>query len=191
MIAATCISPLILGLASFNVVTGAAINAVKNPEVIPGAGLPTLKELSITSDDLYKIGRPDSSFKTFSSDESVITSSIQARFEPKCGPSDSAYVNVNEIIACYNYLKKLGNQNCVAPSGLDIAHFCYAGAAEVSGQSINPNGSSSYCKHVADAVLWSVDHCTRGDQSVAGFQAATGNGNLIVGSTSKQYIGSK
>lgn len=162
MIAATCISPLILGLASFNVVTGAAINAVKNPEVIPGAGLPTLKELSITSDDLYKIGRPDScmietfnmskayymlttiAFKTFSSDESVITSSIQARFEPKCGPSDSAYVNVNEIIACYNYLKKLGNQNCVAPSGLGIAHFCYAGAAEVSGQSINPNGSSSY-----------------------------------------------
>ena len=22
--------------------------------------------------------------------------------------------------------------------------------------------------HVADAVLWTVDHCTRGDQSVAG-----------------------
>lgn len=83
-------------------------------------------------------------FKTFSSDESAKTSSIHARFEPKCGPSDSAYVNVNEIIACYNYLKKLGNQNCVAPSGLGIAHFCYAGTAEVSGQSIDPNGSSSY-----------------------------------------------
>lgn len=66
-----------------------------------------------------------------------------------------------------------------------------------------------FCSHhVADAVLWSVDHCTRPDQSVAGkfvfikiskskanmakgFQAATGNGDLIVGSTSKQYIGTK
>lgn len=78
------------------------------------------------------------------SDESLKSSSIQARFEPKCGPTDYAYTNVDGVIACYNYLKALGNQNCVAPSGLGIAHFCYAGAAEVSGQSFNPSGSSSY-----------------------------------------------
>ncbi|KFY94617.1 hypothetical protein V500_03126 [Pseudogymnoascus sp. VKM F-4518 (FW-2643)] len=121
----------------------------------------------------------------------VKTSSIEARFEPKCGPVDSAYVNVNDVIACYNHLKKLNTQKCVAPSGLGIAHFCYAGKAEVTGQSLNPKGSSSYCRDVASAVLWSVDHCTRGDQSVAGFNAAGGNGDLIVGSTSKSYIGSK
>ncbi|OBT80469.1 hypothetical protein VF21_00877 [Pseudogymnoascus sp. 05NY08] len=191
MVATTYVTPAILALASFNVVAGAAIDAIKTPEVIPGPGLPSLKELGLTSADLYKIGRPDSSVKESSGDDSVKTSSIQARFEPRCGPTDYAYVNVNDVIACYNYLKALGNQNCVAPSGLGIAHFCYAGAAEVTGQSLNPSGSSSYCHHVADAVLWSVDHCTRGDQSVAGFQAATGNGDLIVGSTSKQYIGSK
>lgn len=60
MVAAAYIAPVILALASFNVVAGAAINSVKNPEVIPGPGLPSLKELGITSDDLYKIGRPDS-----------------------------------------------------------------------------------------------------------------------------------
>ncbi|OBT61319.1 hypothetical protein VE03_09526 [Pseudogymnoascus sp. 23342-1-I1] len=180
MIAATYISPLILGLALFNVVTGAAINSIKNPKVIPGPGLPSLKELGITSEDLYKMGRPDSSVKT---------PSIQARFEPKCGPSDNAYVNVNGIIACYNYLKNVGDRNCATPSGLGVAHFCYSGEAEVSGQSYDQKSYSSKCHDVADAVLWSVDHCTRADQLVAGFQAATGNGNLIVGSTSKQYIG--
>lgn len=82
--------------------------------------------------------------KESSGDDSVKTSSIQARFEPRCGPSDYAYTNVNEVIACYNYLKALGNQNCVAPSGLGIAHFCYAGSAEITGQSLNPSGSSSY-----------------------------------------------
>ena len=162
MIAATYISPVILALASFNVVTGAAIDAIKTPEVVPGPGLPSLKELGITSAELYKIGRPDScmrealnlskacqmlttiAVKESSGDDSVKTSSIKARFEPRCGPTDYAYVNVNDVIACYNYLKKLGNQNCVAPSGLGIAHFCYAGKAEVTGQSLEPRGSSSY-----------------------------------------------
>lgn len=60
MIAATYISPVILALASFNVVTGAAIDATKTSEVVPGPGLPSLKELGITSAELYKIGRPDS-----------------------------------------------------------------------------------------------------------------------------------
>jgi hypothetical protein len=60
MIATTYLTPAILALASFNVVTGAAIDSIKTPEVIPGPGLPSLKELGLTSADLYKIGRPDS-----------------------------------------------------------------------------------------------------------------------------------
>ncbi|KFY82089.1 hypothetical protein V500_10829 [Pseudogymnoascus sp. VKM F-4518 (FW-2643)] len=180
MIAATYLSPLILALASFNVVTGLAM---ANPEIIPGPGLPSLKELGITSADLYKMERPDSL--------SLESSSIEARFDPKCGPTNSAYTNVNDIVACYHYLKKLGNKRCTAPPNLGIAHFCYAGKGEVSGQALTSKGGSSYCKHVADAVLWSINHCTRGDKKVAGHQAATGNGELIVGSTSKNYVGSK
>lgn len=60
MIATTYVTPAILALASFNAVTGAAIEALKTPQVIPGPGLPSLKELGLTSADLYKIGRPDS-----------------------------------------------------------------------------------------------------------------------------------
>jgi hypothetical protein len=55
--------------------------------------------------------------------------------------------------------------------------------------------------HVANAVLWTIDHCTRPDQSCAGklhlvrlrgpiltlyfagFQAAYGNGDLVIGAT--------
>lgn len=73
----------------------------------------------------------------------VKESTIEARFEPKCGPTNSAYVNVNDVIACYNYLKKLGNQKCVAPPNLGIVKFCRAGAAAVSGQAIRSGGSTS------------------------------------------------
>ncbi|KFX86890.1 hypothetical protein V495_05253 [Pseudogymnoascus sp. VKM F-4514 (FW-929)] len=179
MIAATYLSSVALALASFNVVTGLAI---RSSEVVPGPGLPSLQELGITSAELYKIGRPDSS-----ADDSVKTSSIEARFEPKCGPSEAAYTNVNDVIACYNYLKKLGTKKCSVPDNFGIAHFCTAGNAEVTGQSLKSKGTSSYCRDVATAVLWSVDHCTRPDKSVAGFNAAGGNGDLIVGSTNKSW----
>jgi hypothetical protein len=40
---------------------------------------------------------------------------------------------------------------------------------------------------VSLAVLWSINDCTRPDQSCAGFQAANGNGNLIVGAVNIQW----
>ena len=36
---------------------------------------------------------------------------------------------------------------------------------------------------VAIGLLWVIDHCTRSDQSVAGFAAPNGNGNFFVGGT--------
>lgn len=40
---------------------------------------------------------------------------------------------------------------------------------------------------VALAVLWVINDCTRPDQSVAGFSAANGNGNLIIGAVNTDY----
>jgi hypothetical protein len=36
-------------------------------------------------------------------------------------------------------------------------------------------------RDVALAVLYTVDHCTRPQQDVAGFAVANGNGNIVVG----------
>jgi hypothetical protein len=40
---------------------------------------------------------------------------------------------------------------------------------------------------VAFGLLWVVDHCTRPQKDVAGFQCAGGNGNMIVGGTSDRW----
>ena len=43
---------------------------------------------------------------------------------------------------------------------------------------------------MALALLQVVNGCTRPDMSVAGFAAAHGNGNLVVGATNAKYMGS-
>lgn len=65
--------------------------------------------------------------------------------------------------------------------------MCYSGNAQVIGQSITGNDESSYCSDVAYAVLSVVNGCTRPDQSCAGFDAAYGNGDLIIGSVNIDY----
>lgn len=67
-----------------------------------------------------------------------------ALFTPECGPSDEAYTDVNDIIACYNYLRILGTQTCGAPGDEAVIQMCRAGSGQVIGQSVNGNPSSSY-----------------------------------------------
>ncbi|KAH8811185.1 hypothetical protein F5884DRAFT_876339 [Xylogone sp. PMI_703] len=138
------------------------------PEVIPGPGLPSLASLGLTSEELY----------TMKPNETVVKRA--PAFDPGCGPSDAAYTDVNDIIACFNYLNSLGHQNCAVPSGAGVVQMCRAGNGQILGQGLN-GATSSWCSDVANAVLWVINDCTRPDQSVAGFQAANGNGNLIVG----------
>ncbi|OAQ64491.1 hypothetical protein VFPPC_05757 [Pochonia chlamydosporia 170] len=174
----TRLTSLVLGLASLKLAAGAAI---AQPEVVPGPGLPSLEQLGLTSAELYSLGKPNIT--------AVLGNEFSANFDPRCGPAEAAYVNVNDIIACFHYLDRLGHQDCVAPPNLGIVRFCTAGNGVVSGQALDSRGSSSWCSDVAKASLYTIDHCTRPDQSVAGFQAANGNGNLIVGSTNKRWIG--
>src|SRR5690625_4266503 len=48
---------------------------------------------------------------------------LAPRFEPRCGPSDAAYANINDIIACYHYLDRLGHQNCAVPGYGVVSEF--------------------------------------------------------------------
>lgn len=65
--------------------------------------------------------------------------------------------------------------------------MCYSGDAQIIAQSITGNDESSYCSDVALAVLSVINGCTRPDQTCAGFNAANGNGNLIIGSVNIDY----
>ncbi|KAL2192583.1 hypothetical protein P885DRAFT_82042 [Corynascus similis CBS 632.67] len=139
------------------------------PVVIPGPGLPSLAELNLTSAQLYEMGVPE--------ELSARGELLGKRFEGLCGPAEAAYTNVNGLIACFNYLRNLGTQSCVAGENTVM---CTAGDAHVYGSALTGT-ASSYCSDVALGLLWVIDHCTRPDQSCAGAQAANGNGDLIVG----------
>ncbi|KAH8892415.1 hypothetical protein GQ53DRAFT_646571 [Thozetella sp. PMI_491] len=126
------------------------------PEVIPGPGLPSLAELNLTSAELYNT-KPDL-FPLLPR---------AAGFDRKCGPEDRAYTNVQDIIACFNYLKNLGGVNC-GVGQYAVTEMCRAGQAHVTGESISGRSESASCTNVATAVLSVINGCTRPDQSCAG-----------------------
>ncbi|KAF3046335.1 hypothetical protein E8E12_002447 [Didymella heteroderae] len=72
----------------------------------------------------------------------------------------------------------MADSTCGTNYGSRSIIMCTAGDIHVEGYGI---GHSSWCKHVAVAVLWVVDHCTRPAQDTAGYAPAYGNGNLIIG----------
>ncbi|KAF2014366.1 hypothetical protein BU24DRAFT_463162 [Aaosphaeria arxii CBS 175.79] len=137
-----------------------------SPQVIPGPGLPSLASLNLTSEYLYSLPKP----VTDPDQLSTLT-------DPYCGP-DFAYIPVNDAIACFHYLDGLGEQFCGVPDTQRSSVFCTAGrGSRIEGFGI---GQRSWCKHVAQAVLWTIDHCTRPGQDTAGSAPAYGNGGLVV-----------
>ncbi|KAF3040206.1 hypothetical protein E8E11_003157 [Didymella keratinophila] len=135
------------------------------PEVIPGPGLPSLESLGLNSTYLYSLGKP----------ENLNDGEMTIMADATCG---SNYGSVGNAIACYNYLNSLGERQCAVPDSQRSIIMCTAGDIHVEGYGI---GRSSWCKHVAQAVLWVIDHCTRPAQDTAGYAPAYGNGDLIIG----------
>jgi len=150
------------------------------PEVIPGDGLPSLASLNLTSADLYdpdfdlKFGNPDDD------DTDNETRDLFARYPATCRISTWNSGPVSGAKACYNYLKKLGTQYCAVHEqdpGVYDAKFCTAGKTRVVGEAVKK--TKSYCRDVAHAVEWSINHCSHNGK-VKGAQAAGGNGALAV-----------
>ncbi|CEJ82905.1 hypothetical protein VHEMI02946 [[Torrubiella] hemipterigena] len=156
-------------------------NVMKYPEVVPGPSLPSLEEVGLTSAQLYQMGRPKSL-------SSASTPPSAAAAHTGCGPTDSAYANVNDVIACYHYLNNLGDQACHVPGDFHTVIFCVAGGAAIGGQGLRGDTDHS-CREVAAAALWAVDHCTRSDQSVAGFQSVAGDDDVVVVDANRVYLG--
>jgi len=164
--------PFFLGLVSLN----SAMAAPKvYPEVIPGPGLPSLASLNLTSAQLYEMESPEVTLARAGG-----LTMRAAAYTGRCGPADAAYTNVNDIIACYNYLRSLGTRKCVTTNGINGNQMCVSGQAQIVGESlVNSQTTASYCSDVAVGVLWVINSCTRPDQSCAGSQAANGNGDLV------------
>ncbi|CCM03422.1 uncharacterized protein FIBRA_05553 [Fibroporia radiculosa] len=137
-------------------------------EVIPGSGMPSLESLGLTSEELFAKGPPP-----------ALTSRItelQKRYDPVCQTYSTG--SVDNVIACFNYLKALGTKPCTVNGDNNI--MCTAGDAQVGGSNVSGGPSaSSYCSDAALGVQWIFTNCNQGGQ-VGGSQAANGNGDLIM-----------
>jgi hypothetical protein len=141
--------PLMLLLIGLRSIQAATTAPKLYPEVVPGPGLPTLAELNITSAQLYEMGPPVL--------KAHVLAGMATAYQPTCGPSDAAYANEDDIIACFHYLDSLGTTRCVATRGMEGNRMCKAGGAQVVGLSL-ANTQSSSCWHVhASCCSRSVD----------------------------------
>jgi hypothetical protein len=155
--------------------------------------LPSPESLGLTPAVLYNVtrdwllaGRPIPS-----------RGSVEKRWDDDCDaapPERPPCAGIEATFACYYYLDALGTTPCEVTWG--ESYFCHAepiGAdaldANIIGFRVGPS-TSSHCRDVASAVLWSINNCynyywnqglcpASGD-FVGGRAAAWGNGDLIV-----------
>ncbi|KAL2827200.1 hypothetical protein BDW59DRAFT_160489 [Aspergillus cavernicola] len=95
-----------------------------------------------------------------------------------CGDNGSGYVAVSEAQDCVNYLNNKGTESCTVSGENTI--FCTSGTTNIYGS--NPNlvdSPTSLCRDVAAGAQAIIDSCSQGD-TVAGSNAAGGNGDIIV-----------
>jgi hypothetical protein len=77
----------------------------------------------------------------------LLTSSLvrpSPDFTPECGPAEEAYTDVNDLIACYNYLNSLGQTPCSIGNENSVTTFVSSGTGKATGQSINEDSQSSF-----------------------------------------------
>ncbi|KAJ7738041.1 hypothetical protein DFH07DRAFT_892731 [Mycena maculata] len=157
----------LLGFTLFSTLLAHAVPATpKFPEVIPGAGLPSLESLGLTSAELYMRVPTPLQIKT-----------LEARFNILCGEVPPA-CSVADAVACSNFLAALGTTACTV-NGENVM-FCTAGPCNWFGSNISGGPSaSSFCSDVATGGNVVINTC-QGNGFVDGANAANGNGNLIV-----------
>ncbi|KAL2808430.1 hypothetical protein BJX63DRAFT_436104 [Aspergillus granulosus] len=108
----------------------------------------------------------------------ALVTPVDKRYALTCGDNGSGYVDVGEAQACVDYLRNKGTEACTV-SGENII-FCTSGSTNIYGSNIYGKDSpSSYCSDVAAGAQAIIDGCTQGG-TVAGSNAAAGNGDIIV-----------
>ncbi|KAI9888701.1 MAG: hypothetical protein M1814_006512 [Vezdaea aestivalis] len=156
---------------SAQIVSAAAVASpaadVAVSEVIPGEGLPSLSSLGVTSDDLYK--------EKFEASAEA-KEALAAAAPPTCVGTNTA--RVEDVIACFNYLQRLGNRDCVVPASGRVG-FCRAGTAYIYGSTRNGRSQRTTCSNIAIAVQGIFTRCNSGGR-VDGNAIPTGNGNIRV-----------
>ncbi|KAL6232457.1 hypothetical protein BDW75DRAFT_19352 [Aspergillus navahoensis] len=114
-------------------------------------------------------------FPTFTS---TSMAPLTKRITLSCNDNGGLYRPVSEAQACVDYLVSKGTDNCIV-SGENTV-FCQAGDTVITGSNTGKGGQSSLCRDVAGGAQKIIDSCTTPDGYVGGYNAAEGNGALIV-----------
>lgn len=75
-----------------------------------------------------------------------------------CYPANKATPGtVKDAVVCAKHLTSLGTRDCRARKNGTV--LCTSGTTVVKGYAFNKATTSSWCKDVAAAVVWVLDHC--------------------------------
>jgi hypothetical protein len=122
----------------------AAAPPTSYPEVIPGPGFPTLASLGLISAELYSESPVVRAWfpvlnRAHTTDLSVTPPEKRAvLYDAVCQTYTTA--DVDNVIACFNYLAKIGG-NCVVHG--ENVNFCTVGDAAVTGSNTSGENSAS------------------------------------------------
>ncbi|KAL4995886.1 hypothetical protein BDV10DRAFT_123013 [Aspergillus recurvatus] len=114
----------------------------------------------------------------FPTSTSTSTFPLTKRIALSCNDNGGLYRPISEAQACVDYLITKGADGCVV-SG-DNTVFCQAGDTVITGSNTGKGGESSLCRDVASGAQKIIDSCTTPEGYVGGYNAAEGNGALIV-----------
>ncbi|KAJ3765673.1 hypothetical protein FB446DRAFT_448727 [Lentinula raphanica] len=165
----------------------AAREATSYPEIILDDGLPSFPELDLSSEAF------DTKTPEFETREPAPESGLSKRLENKCFPYNSN-ADVNDVIEAFDYLNKIGNNECNANANNYIEagneHYNLKLRMNTAVVLFQPEGveeTESLCKDVAMTVQWIFTECNDAGQ-VSGLGAANGNGDLEVLVVNYSYI---
>lgn len=77
---------------------------------------------------------------------------MSVMFTPRCGPSEAAYGPVAGVVACHNYLNRLGTKACKVPANRKVIEFCKSGGSHAIGQGVGSSAEQSYWYACLDSV---------------------------------------
>ncbi|KAL4806819.1 hypothetical protein BDV18DRAFT_159988 [Aspergillus unguis] len=103
---------------------------------------------------------------------------LTKRIDLSCTDNGGGYRPFQEAQNCVDYLFDKGDDTCTV-SG-DNSIFCQAGDTIIAGSHVGAGGESSLCRDVAYGAQAIIDSCTTPEGYVGGYNAARGNGDLIV-----------
>ncbi|OBT96485.2 hypothetical protein VE01_05658 [Pseudogymnoascus verrucosus] len=166
------------------VATMIVVVSASYPEFTPGKGLPSLEELGLTSEQLFTTPPP------------ALATRVDDKYtqHTRCRSSSegSEYAaNVDDVIACYNYLVALGDYTCRE------RELCRIGSAKISG--LNKNGhranlgwdvpyvfSTAKCWDAALGLQWIFTNCNEGGK-VMGYKEV-GGGEYLIAATRSNIV---